>query len=88
MKTFKDLEFKINPKSPYFNTHATMKFNNGYGVIVINGHGAYCGKNTYEVAVLYNDELTYDTHITNDALSCQTEQDVTKVMKQIQQLNN
>lgn len=88
MKTFKDLEFKTHPSSPYgFDTHAEMHFENGYGVSVITGKSAYTNSaNPYEIAILYGDEITYNTDITNEVLGYQDEDDVTNVMKQVQEL--
>lgn len=86
MKTFKDLEFKDHEAKPYFNTQAVMSFNNDYGISVVNGRFAYCDRDTYEVAVLYKGELTYNTDITDDVLRSQTQEDIDKLMKQIQEL--
>jgi len=85
MKTFKDLEFKNHP-NPSFSTQATMNFDNGYGASVINGYGAYCNDDTYEVAVLFEDKLCYSTPITNDVIGYQSEEEVSEIMKQVQQL--
>lgn len=81
MKTFEDLEFK--PGICGF-TRARMNFDNGYGVSVIYGPYAYCDENTYEVAVLKNDELCYSTPITDDVLGYQDREQVTEIMKIIQ----
>ncbi len=87
-KTFKDLEFKSHPVSHYFTSRACMNFENGYGISVINGVGAYCGADTFEVAVLYKDELCYNTHITDDVISYQTPEQITEIMSQIQDLKS
>lgn len=83
MKTFKDLEFK-----PHNNCkggiQAIMEFPNGYGISVIQGKYFYCNDNTYEVAVLKNGNLCYDTDITDDVLGYQTEEDITRIMKKLQ----
>ena len=82
MKTFKDLEFKnISGLNRAF-----LEFNNGYGISVINGHGAYCDDETYEAAVLFHGKITYNTPITDDVLTYQTPKDITNAMKQIQEL--
>lgn len=85
MKKFEDLEFERHPIGD--GIKARMNFDNDYGVSVIRFSGSYGNeKGLYEVAVLYKDGLTYNTHITNDVLGWQTEDDVTDVMKKVQQL--
>lgn len=87
MKTFNDLEFKDHPMAmPYFNKQARMDFDNGYGLSVINGRHAYCDETTYEVAVLYNGEITYDSGLTDDVLGYQTPKMITELMEKIQNL--
>lgn len=64
-----------------------MNFNNGYGISVVCGNPfLYCSEDTYEVAVLKDNKLCYDTPITDDVLGYQTRKDVTNIMKQIQSL--
>ena len=86
MKHFKDLVFKKHPVPSHFDTQAKMEFDNGYGISVINGSSAYCGKDTFEVAVLFNGDITYSTAITDDVLTHQTEVDIDNVMIKIQKL--
>ena len=85
MKKFKDLEFK--DKKYMDGQAAALEFNNGYGVSVICGAGAY-GNNAkpYELAILKNGSLCYDTEITSDVIKYLTSDDVTKYMKQVQEL--
>ena len=82
MKTFKDLEF--NNISGL--NRAFLEFDNGYGISVISGKGTYSNEGTYEVAILYKGELTYNTHITGDVLGWQTPEQITEVIKQVQEL--
>lgn len=89
MKTFKDLEFKDRQGavSAFFSKYAHLKFDNGYGISVIQGTCAYTDKeHPYEVAVLKDGNLCYDTHITNDVIGYCTEEKVNLIMKQIQEL--
>ncbi len=90
MKEFKDLIFE-NKKNCFsygmMGYIAKMYFPNNYGVSVISGGGAYTDKdNPYEIAILYNGKLCYTTHITDDVIGYQTEEEVTEVMKQVQEL--
>jgi hypothetical protein len=66
-----------------------MTFENGYGVSVVSHTYSYGGKDgLFEIAVLDKDgDLTYDTPVTNDVIGYLTEEDVTDVMKQVQELN-
>lgn len=86
MKTFKDLKFNTHPNEPYMSQQALMDFDNGFGISVVNGKGAYCDDETYEIAVLKDGEITYDTHITNDVIGYLSPQEITEIMKDIQEL--
>ena len=99
IKTFKDLEFETHPilldaksqetKEMFSNSkHAVMNFENGYGVSVIFGD-RFCsnGIDTYEVAVLKDGILNYKTYITDSVVAYQTEDEVTEIMKKVQELN-
>jgi len=88
MKTFQDLVFNINPNSPYLNQQAVLNFDNGYGVSVINGSGAYCTSETFELAVLLNGDLCYTTSLTDSVLGHQTPEQITGVMSELQKLQN
>lgn len=66
-----------------------MNFDNGYGVSVVFGEQWYSnGIDTYELAVLHNGSLIYDTHITGDVMGYISKEKVTEVMKQVQELPN
>lgn len=92
MKTFEDLKF-TDRKSPYsmIDSQALMFFDNGYGISVITGEGAYSDEDhPYEAAVLKGIQdkwlICYDTPITDDVLGYNTEKDITSIMKRIQEL--
>jgi hypothetical protein len=89
MKTFGDLEFEVINDTPFMvGKKSRMSFDNGYGVSVVSHTYSYGGKDgLFEVAVLDKDgNLTYDTPVTNDVIGYLTEEDVTDVMKQVQEL--
>jgi hypothetical protein len=89
MKKFEDLEFEQVNDAPYMvGKKSRMHFDNGYGVSVVSHSYSYGGRDgLYEIAVLdSNDELTYDTPVTNDVIGYLTEEDVSNVMKQVQEL--
>ena len=85
MKTFDDLIFEPHPLG---GTLVHLFFDNGRGVSVICGSEFYSnGVDTYEVAVLsVEGSIDYNTPITNDVLPHLTKDEVTEVMKQIQEL--
>ncbi len=87
MITFKDLEFK-ELDSFYNGVQCRINFENGFGASVVKHNFSYGGKDgLYEIAILgTNDEITYDTPITDDVLGYLTEQDVTEILIKIQQL--
>lgn len=81
IKTFRDLEFKRKFSDKQY--RARMTFDNNYGISVV--HDCIL-KRKYEIAVLHNNSICYDTPITSDVLKGLTGKEVTKLMKQIQQL--
>jgi hypothetical protein len=86
MKTFSDLEFKPPPMGS--GMISRIKFDNGYGASVVKGPHTYGGnEGLYELAVIdANDQVTYETSVTNDVEGYLTEEDVTILLKQIQNL--
>ena len=89
MKTFQDLEFEQINDAPFMvGKRSRMHFDNGFGVSVVSHTYSYGGKNgLFEIAFLDKDgNLTYDTPVTNDVIGYLTEEDVTDVMKQVQEL--
>lgn len=79
MKTFDDLTFKFRKGISII--QARMDFPNGYGISVVSGDGLYCD-DTFEVAVFKDGH--YDTPITDDVLGYQTQEDITKIMIELQ----
>jgi hypothetical protein len=88
MKTFKDLVFKQDIQRGL--NAAKVMFDNGYGASVIIGPHTYGGEDgLYELGVLGKDKkLTYDTPVTDDVEGYLSEDDVTKLLEQIQTLPN
>ena len=89
MKTFEDLEFEQLNDAPYMvGKKSRMHFDNGFGVSVVSHTHSYGGRSgLYEVAVLDKDGLlTYETPVTSDVIGYLTEEGVTDVMKQVQEL--
>ena len=86
MKTFDDLKFTKHPIG--VGVQARIQFDNGYGASVVQGYYINGGdKGLYELAVLDNEgHVTYDTPIANDVIGYLTEEEVTNVLKQIQEL--
>jgi hypothetical protein len=89
MKKFEDLEFELINDAPFMvGKKSRMHFDNGYGVSVVLHSYSYGGRDgLYELAVLdSNDEITYDTTVTNDVIGYLTEEEVSNVMKEVQNL--
>ena len=89
----KDLDFKKHSISEsgierYQDAkQAKETFENNYGVSVIFGNCFYSnGKDTYEVAVLYDGNITYNTEITDDVLGYLSEEEVSEIMIKVQSL--
>ena len=86
MKTFNDLEFKQDIQRGL--NAARIMFDNGYGASVVVGPYTYGGEDgLYELGVLGKDKkLTYDTSVTDDVEGYLSEDDVTRLLEQIQKL--
>ena len=82
MKKFKDLQFTKNS----LNTRAFLEFENNYGISVITD--GYGGAGFFEVAVMKNGNVCYDTWITEDVQGWLNKGDVTILMNKIQMLKN
>ncbi len=62
-------------------------FPNGYGASVIKGPYSYGGPDgKWELAVLKNDEICYDTPITDDVVGRLNDPEVDRLLRQISQL--
>jgi len=91
-KTFFDLIFKqhhisVSMKEIGFKTHAKMYFKNGFGVSVITGESAYTyAEGKYEIAILFNRNITYDSGLTDDVIGYQTANDINNIMQEVQLL--
>lgn len=99
MKTFKDLEFE-NHSGGFGGIIAKIFFENGYGASVVGGGGNMPyglgelygdGISTFEIAVLEGTEeewnICYDTSMPiNDVISYQSKEQITEILKEIQQL--
>ena len=91
MKKFEDLDFEEINEAPFMvGKKARMMFDNGFGVSVVSHTFSYGGKDgKYELAVLDSDgQLTYETPITNDVMGYLESEEVTNIMKDIQNLDN
>ncbi len=86
MITFNDLEFKQDIQRGL--NAARVMFDNGYGASVVVGPYTYGGEDgLYELGVLDKDgKLTYDTPVTDDVEGYLSEDDVTRLLEQIQKL--
>jgi hypothetical protein len=80
---FDDLQF--HPHKLGQGRHVTYKFPNGWGVSIVTGcDWFYCSSNTYEVAILKDGHLCYDTELTESVLADQTPEDIQKILDTIE----
>jgi len=87
MERFKALEFKPHPH--WVGVQARMDFPNGYTASVIRSEHSYGGDDgLYELAILRDGNLDYDTPITDDVLGHQTEADIDQLLGDILSLPN
>ncbi len=67
--------------------HFTQYFDNGYGVSVVCHDFSYGGKSgLFELAVMYNGNIVYDTPITHDVLGYLTFHDVAETIDKVKEL--
>jgi hypothetical protein len=60
------------------------KFPNGYGASVVKHKGSYgYAQGLWELAVLFNGELCYDTEITSDVIGHLNDPEVDNILGQI-----
>lgn len=84
-KTFDDIEFNL--VEHLGGVKSTTLFDNGYGVSVIKNIYSYGGnEGLYELAVLKDGDICYDTVITNDVIGHLTPESVTEIMIKVQDL--
>jgi hypothetical protein len=85
-KTFNDINFEKHEELG--GVVGRITFGNGFGASVVSHIMSYGGKlGLYELAVLdKNEELTYDTPVTNDVLGHLTPEEVTNYLIKIQEL--
>ena len=84
MKKFEDLVFTDHPFIDGAQ-QAILWFDNGYGVSVLLGARFYSnGQDTYEVAVMYDDQLTYPME--DDVIGFLKADEVTAYMDKVQRL--
>lgn len=64
-----------------------MDFDNGFSASNVKGFGTYGGQEgLYEIAVIYLDEICYDTYLTDDVLGWLSEEDVEDTLRKIKDL--
>lgn len=92
-KTFDDLVWEKHPitrcyTERYSNCkYSRLIFKNGYGVSILFGKPFYSnGLDSYELAVIHNGSLTYNTNITDDVLGYISKEKVTEAMLKVQML--
>jgi hypothetical protein len=85
MKVFEDLEFRMVP-SKDGGIHATMDFENGFGVSVVQSPYTYGGdRGLYELAVIKHGDIHYDNPVAKgDVVGYLRPEDVTDAMLVIQ----
>ena len=79
-------DLKWNPTG-LASDQAKHTFENGYTVSVITGNHAYGNSSApYDLAVMFDGKLCYDTPITDDVLGYLTAKEVEEIMQQIEAL--
>ena len=85
MKKFTDLVFTPNQHSG--GVSCRLDFQNGYGASIVQSEYSYGGsEGLYEIAVLKEGSICYDTPITSDVLGYLNENDVIEIINSIEAL--
>lgn len=89
--TFEDLEFvEKYPGLPAWNIgkreQARVDFENGWGVSVIRGN-SWTDGHAFEIAVMRDGDLRYDTEVTDDVLQFDSIEDLNACLRDIQNLD-
>lgn len=64
-----------------------VEFDNGYTASVVSNDMSYGGdRGLFEIAILYNDSIVYDTGLTEDVIGFLDFQEVADTLKKIEQL--
>lgn len=83
---FKPTKSGKHPNYPK-GTQDLYEFKNGYTASVIQTPYSYGGdQGLFELAVIYNDELVYDTPITDDVIGYLTPEAVQEILQKISEL--
>jgi hypothetical protein len=91
MYSFSDLKFS---KHPFFTDGKSARFSfpNKFGVSVITGGDAYCTKDSYEVGILYRDQLVTPRNLPKfldeEVIGYQSEEHITELMNQLASLES
>lgn len=73
----KELASKYKEEPIHDGLHYVAEFPNGYGISIIKHYGSYGGpEDEFEIAVLKDGGLYYDTEITNDVIGWLSESEV------------
>ena len=80
-------EYLIETNKHMDGIQKVYQFPNGYGASVIKHKGSYgYDKGLWELAVLHEGELCYDTEITNDVIGHLNDPEVDNILGQIARL--
>ena len=64
-----------------------VEFDNGYTASVVSNDASYgSDRGLFEIAILYKDNIVYDTGLTEDVIGFLDFQDVADTLKKIEQL--
>lgn len=65
-----------------------FSFDNGYGASIIKGTGSYGYPDKWELAILKDGSLCYDSGICDDVIGWQTDEQIEELLNKIKELPN
>lgn len=80
-----NLDWKPHPNN-FGGEMAIVKFDNGYSASCLRGGMFYTSNGTYEIAVLDDHGIVYNTPITDDVLGYLSEEEANQALKDISEL--
>jgi len=77
-------DIKFQPSTHHIGVHAVVELDNGYKASIVCHEYSYGGdRGLYELAVIRDNRIVYDTPITNDVLGWLTPDDIVNTLNKI-----
>lgn len=80
-------KYLVSISNSYFGLRYVFKFKNGYGANVVKNMFSYGNtRDLFQLAVLKDDKICYETEITDDVIGYLTNRQVLRILERIKNL--